>query len=399
MPTPPSIDLDSFRDATSAAVKALAGTADITITFATAETIDRPSPITGGASPTKKTTSSNGAKSSNNPRTARLPAPSQHLSPDERALIRGAADAKALRLKYSDPKIQAATKPTDPHAQMAFDALEQARVEALGAHDMAGVAANLHAALNARAQAAHTSGFDRVDPTKLAEALYTLARITLTGEEPPPASAALIKTWGPHIAAKLGPGGLDRLKNVMADQTAFADAVRRVLVDLDVMPNDDTEPAPSTGNGDGDANDAPDPPTPKPDQRRDDKQELLKGDEANDLSDDSSTQDGFVATEEQITETDAGDNSDMHDGDGSADAPSGPRAAQLSGLTEHIPYNVFTTEFDEIVEARDLADVEELSRPARDAGCARGGHFRGGCQTRQSVTTVIAGTARTCLGF
>jgi cobaltochelatase CobT len=362
MPTPPSIDLDSFRDATSAAVKALAGTADITITFATAETIDRPSPITGGASPTKKTTSSNGAKSSNNPRTARLPAPSQHLSPDERALIRGAADAKALRLKYSDPKIQAATKPTDPHAQMAFDALEQARVEALGAHDMAGVAANLHAALNARAQAAHTSGFDRVDPTKLAEALYTLARITLTGEEPPPASAALIKTWGPHIAAKLGPGGLDRLKNVMADQTAFADAVRRVLVDLDVMPNDDTEPAPSTGNGDGDANDAPDPPTPKPDQRRDDKQELLKGDEANDLSDDSSTQDGFVATEEQITETDAGDNSDMHDGDGSADAPSGPRAAQLSGLTEHIPYNVFTTEFDEIVEARDLADVEELSR-------------------------------------
>ena len=70
---------------------------------------------------------------------ARVPLPGPSLEPRLVAEARGAADSLALRLRHHDAKLHATQVPMDLEARAVFDALETARVEALGAR-----AVNMH---------------------------------------------------------------------------------------------------------------------------------------------------------------------------------------------------------------------------------------------------------------
>ena len=72
-----------------------------------------------------------------------MPSPGPALEPRLVAEARGAADSAALRLRYHDPRLHARAAPADVDARAVFDALETARVEALGARAMGGVRDNL----------------------------------------------------------------------------------------------------------------------------------------------------------------------------------------------------------------------------------------------------------------
>ncbi len=80
----------------------------------------------------------------------RIPMPGRSLPRDQVAEARGFADGMALRLRHHDDAVHAARRPADPLAGAVFDAIEAARIEALGAKAMAGVRANLSHALEMR---------------------------------------------------------------------------------------------------------------------------------------------------------------------------------------------------------------------------------------------------------
>ena len=63
---------------------------------------------------------------------ARVPSPGPGLEPKLVAEARGAADSAALRLRHHDARLHARVAPVDADARSVFDALETARVEALG---------------------------------------------------------------------------------------------------------------------------------------------------------------------------------------------------------------------------------------------------------------------------
>ncbi|MEQ9123865.1 MAG: cobaltochelatase subunit CobT, partial [Alphaproteobacteria bacterium] len=65
----------------------------------------------------------------------------------------------ALRLRHHDETAHAGRRPTGGAARAAFDALEQARCEAIGALQMQGVSANLEDALVERCR---RQGYSRV---------------------------------------------------------------------------------------------------------------------------------------------------------------------------------------------------------------------------------------------
>ena len=80
--------------------------------------------------------------------------------------------------------------PGGPLARAVFEALEQARVEALGSRRMAGVAANLAAMLDEQYR---RQGFERITErteSTMAEAVRLLTREALTQEPPPPSARA-----------------------------------------------------------------------------------------------------------------------------------------------------------------------------------------------------------------
>ena len=116
---------ESFKRATAATLRAIAERDDVTVTY--------------GAEP----------PAAAGPR-VRLPLPARELNEAEAAPVRGAADALALKLRYHDAALHAKRSPTGETARAIFEGVEQARVEALGARRMAGVAYNLSAMLEER---------------------------------------------------------------------------------------------------------------------------------------------------------------------------------------------------------------------------------------------------------
>ena len=176
-------------------------------------------------------------------RRATLPHPPRDLNPREAARIRGFADRFALRLAHHDETGHARARPVDAAAGAVFEALEQARLEAIGARSLGGVRANLGALLESEIEKKGLARMEDRAKAPLADVLALMARERLTGEPPPAGAKALVDALRPEIEDKAG-RELDKLVEALCDQPAFARLVKAIISDM--------------GMGDQDANDRSD---------------------------------------------------------------------------------------------------------------------------------------------
>ena len=155
----------------------------------------------------------------------RLPLPGRELSEREAAPVRGAADSLALKLRYHDGAVHSRRAPAGETARAIFEGVEQARVEALGARRMTGVATNLAAMLEERyRRQGYEHMVERNDVT-LAEAIRLLTREALTGAAPPRAAKQVVETWRPFLEGRVGRDLLELGKHI-EDQEGYAKAAR-----------------------------------------------------------------------------------------------------------------------------------------------------------------------------
>src|ERR687884_603992 len=131
---------------------------------------------------------------------AALPEPPRKLNAREAAIVRGHADSVALRLACHNATVHRRLMPGGQQARAVFESVEQARVEAIGARRMTGVARNLAAMLNDRY---HRGGkyediTDRAD-APLEDAVALMVRERLTGLKAPPAAAKIVELWRDFI--------------------------------------------------------------------------------------------------------------------------------------------------------------------------------------------------------
>jgi len=149
----------------------------------------------------------------------KLPQPSLDLPEREVAVTRGLADAYSLRLANHDVAVHSKYQPQGRNARAVFESVEQARVEAIGARLMPGMAGNLGAMLDDRYQKKSVARLaDRKD-APLEEALALLVRERLTGTPPPQHAQRLVELWRPWIEEKAG-GKLDHLLEALNDFVA-----------------------------------------------------------------------------------------------------------------------------------------------------------------------------------
>jgi cobaltochelatase CobT len=286
-------------------------------------------------------------------KTARVPSPGPALERKLVAEARGAADSVALRLRYHDPRLHARAAPADLDARAVFDALETARVEALGARAMGGVKGNLAHLADARVRGDAIVRARNAEEVPLPTAIGLIARERLTGEAPPAAAAAGLKLVAPWIEEKAA-AELDALALTIDDQGAFAKLSRRLLEDLDLAvaeepleeePDAGGEEAEGEEGGSDDTAEQGDEGTPGGGDAE------MRGEETEDQSAESgSTEEMEFGDEESVAGDDVSE---------SIFASPGRRNWELSPPTD---YKAFTTRFDEIVEASELCDEEELSR-------------------------------------
>src|SRR5437868_272731 len=180
----------------------------------------------------------------------KLPNPARDLPAEEAAQLRGAADSLALRLRYHDDAVHSKRAPGSPLARSVFEALEQARVEALGSRRMVGVAANLGAMLDEQYR---RQGFERITErteSTMAEAVRLLTREALTREPPPPSARRVVDLWRPWLEGKIG-RDIAELERIVPDQDSYARATRRLIqdLDLDLGELDDSDSDENQGQG------------------------------------------------------------------------------------------------------------------------------------------------------
>jgi cobaltochelatase CobT len=286
-------------------------------------------------------------------KTARVPSPGPALEPKLVAEARGAADSAALRLRHHDPRVHARNAPMDIDARAVFDALETARVEALGARAMGGVRGNLRHLAEARVRSDAIVRARDAEEVPLSTAVGLIARERLTGEAPPAAASEGLKLVADWIEDKAA-AELDALALTLDDQAAFAKLSRRLLEDLDLAAAE--EPAEEEPDEAGDDQDGEEGGSEDSAEQGDEGQPgggdaEMRGEETEDQSTEGDSTQEMEAGEEQAP---GGD--DLSE---SMFAAPGRRNWDLSPPTD---YKAFTTRFDEIVSSEELCDEEELSR-------------------------------------
>src|SRR5262245_53361778 len=110
-----------------------------------------------------------------------LPHPPRVISEPEAERLRGQADSLALRLAHHDEREHTRMRPQGAEARVVFDAVEDMRVQALGANAMRGVSNNLTAALTDALERKGAARMHERAVAPLADALALMVRERLTG--------------------------------------------------------------------------------------------------------------------------------------------------------------------------------------------------------------------------
>jgi cobaltochelatase CobT len=262
----------------------------------------------------------------------------------------------AMRMASHDPETHRKRAPAEPEARAAFDALEQARVEALGCVRMPGMVGNIHEMLEDRLFRANFAEVNDKADAPLAEALGLLLRERVAGVSIPPSGNALVELWRRDIEEKAG-NSLTTLLSRFEDQELFSRATRQLLRDLDLVPDSDLSDGESEGE-DGEENN---------DQARgeEDEQSAEQGEGQNEdfeadadqtpgQAEETGDVEGAEADFEQTDEDDSGEAGD--------EAPNMPPGANAEKFADRFTYKVFTQKFDETIKAAELCPPEELEQ-------------------------------------
>ena len=287
---------------------------------------------------------------------ARLPEPPRKLSAQDVAVLRGNADAMALRLGCHDITLHRRFAPENAAARAVYDAVEQARVEAIGSRRMAGVASNITAMLEDRY---HRGGkyeniTDRAD-APMEDAVALMVRERLTGQQPPEAAAKIVELWRGHIEAKAGPN-LDGLLGSIEDQRKFARSVRELLTSLDMS---DETPFDAEDDENDDENDSQD---DEQNPSEGDSEEKSQGERA-EIETSEEASDEIEDGAQESEDAPSGELPDEAEDAEAEEASEASRPPQRPSNEARGPeYRMFNARFDEVIHAEELCDADELSR-------------------------------------
>ncbi len=285
----------------------------------------------------------------------KVPMPARALPAEQVAEARGFADGFALRLKHHDTAMHLKGAPAEAVARAVFDAVETARVEALGSRGYAGISENLARSLDVRLRADPITRARTREEVPLSTALALLVREKLTGIEAPAAAApglALVREWIDERT------DLSALNLALDDQRAFQSLAMKMLEDLELV---EGEILPEDADDGGSEDEGTD------------EQEQDESEEGDDES--AGQGDGEVDARGEAQESDSEDGEGQEFGDESMDdldgepGDDGDEGMQPvrpnrpnSDFMPQFEYKPWTTQFDEVVAATDLCDADELAR-------------------------------------
>ena len=317
---------DRFKSVLAGASRAIAHEAEIEVNW----TADAPS-ASGG--------------------TFRLPMPGRSLPRGAAMEARGFADSFALRLRHHDDKLHMRHAPAEPAARACYDAVEMVRYEALGSNAYPGMRENLGAALAVRVGSDPITRAESADAVPVQAALALLLRERLTGQPVPEAARAgvgMVREWIEEKAA----ADFESLAAALDDQKAFQSLSLDMLRHLELTRAEPADAPPEDSGDEGE------------DQPGEDEQE---GEESGQEQQPSEmAAEPAQGDEEGDSEAEGETSEDMEEGEEGQDGEEGMMPVRpnrpWTDIPESFDYKIFTEAHDEVVNAAELCDEEELTR-------------------------------------
>src|SRR5258706_2291093 len=279
---------------------------------------------------------------------ARLPQPSRNLPPNEVAVVRGAGDAYALRRAYRGAAVHDQFRPQSAEGAAIFEAAEQARVEAIGALAMKGVADNVAAGLEARCTQRGLTRARLKSEAPIADVVGLIVREKLTGEAPPESTRYAVELWRSWIEERAGKD-LSKLSETLRDQKAFARLTRTILRDLNFADEFEGDES-SEDSGENESSDE------NKEGEQEDADAEGESSEA-DISESEGEEGQEAEAEMRAEQTD-----ELADAQEPEEGMKPYRPEQPFSRADEWGYKIHTAQFDEEVSAGDLCDPEELVR-------------------------------------
>ncbi|MEI9415907.1 cobaltochelatase subunit CobT [Mesorhizobium sp. B2-3-13] len=322
-------EADSFKRAVTVCMRAIAGDKEMEVGFAK----DRPA-LAGSR--------------------ARLPELPKKASKADIAITRGLGDSMALKRACHDVRIHSKLAPEGKAARAIYDAVEQARVEAIGSRAMQGVADNIGSMLEDKYTKANLVDVKDKADAPIEEALALMVREKLTGRPVPKSGERLVELWRPWVEEKAR-ADLDGLSEKLEDQQAFARVVREMLASMEMAEElgDDQETEDSEDNDDN---------QPQGEEQSEEGGEDDSGSEQSQSEDAEASADDEQSAETEASDATADDLSDDDDADAETPGEARRNDNPFTNLPKEIDYKIYTSAFDETVGAEELCEEEELDR-------------------------------------
>lgn len=313
----------------------------------------------------------------------------------DKDIIRGQADHFAFRRKYHEPERfrefdLAQTFGNDSEVAQLFKILDNIRTDAIGSRQMRGVAKNIRSHFENDFLNRHDQkSFKDLSASEKRTAAFELILMEkLTGI---PLSDKLNFYTAPfrnkleNVLEGHEEALIERLDNADDYYRAGLEFLQDLFPDMDFP-----EPPPSeTEASENDQeNEAPQEDEPDNDQQEDQDNQARGEDEENEQDQDGNEleqempdQQGNEGTESNQEQSGGGDEEEYEQqGEETQGSPSGARPSEIETDPLYAGYKVYTTQFDEIVHARDLIDpleMKKLKRNLEDASSSFKDDIRG----------------------
>ena len=284
----------------------------------------------------------------------KVPMPARSLPADQVAEARGFADGFALRLKHHDIALHQRGAPQEALARAVFDAVEGARVEALGSRGYQGITDNLTHALDVRLRADPITRARTRDEVPLSTALGLLVREALTGQQSPAAAApglALVREWIEQRA------DLSNLALALDDQRAFQSLAMKLLEDLELVEGDQAPEDSDEGGSEDEGTDSEQQDEGEEGENQDGEGQAESEQRGEQRESDDAEGEGQEQGEESYDDLDGEPGDDGEEGMQPV-RPNRPPA----DWSPQFEYKAWTNQFDEVIAATELCDQDELAR-------------------------------------
>ena len=266
---------------------------------------------------------------------------------------RGESDEISLKLQYHDKTIHSKLKPSSDLAAAIFNLAEDTRIEKIGSKKFFGVKKNLQKLIEKKFETNLIAPPGSEDSTSFVNAMHLYLRKKLSDAPIPQNSKKTMSLWEPWLEKRVGKF-ISELSENINDQELFGKNINNLLIalkselgDLDDNNNDSDDDSDNEGSDE---------------ENSDDQNNTSQGDS------EEENEDGIETGVEENTEATSDDNEfsdddiENNDGEGNEELISKQQNNQNQSDNKSNAYKIFTNKYDEIINATDLCDNDELLR-------------------------------------